>query len=302
MRPDEHPVWWHLSQAWRDSILAGYATFGDVWEGFPELRRFFPANGQTEFDEALLLGDTVADVLDYPLEPIEQVCGPIGTAGITVLFGMAGIGKSLFALHMAAHIAAGEDLGGPEGWKVPRARRVLYFDTEMATQYTQGRLMGVPHVTDNLRLVTLHYLRQNELELDLALKKWREAFQSEEFMSQWDVLILDTVSSNVWPSPDTPSTTDQYWLQLEPMHNKFRAAGKTVIWLDNLNKQGQQYGTVMKLNKCDLSLECLEWEFKGGNQAAFKIDPAGKMRGGESKSDMNIAWSMTPTGWEASDP
>ena len=54
------------------------------------------------------------------LKPIETVCGPLTSAGVTMIAGSAGVGKSLFSLHMAAHIAAGVGL---EDWKVPNPAR-----------------------------------------------------------------------------------------------------------------------------------------------------------------------------------
>jgi len=243
-------------------------------------------------------GHTIVELMALDLPPIERICGPLMSCGITMLAGSAGVGKSLFALHLAAHIAAGEDL---EEWKVPEPRKVIYVDGEMASQYLQGRAIALPATGDNLRLYHNHYVAEKlDGFINLARADHRAFFLRDEIFHLNDVFFFDTVSSLVQPSAEVSVYDPFYWLQLEPWHNEFRAAGKTVIWIDNLNKNGQIFGTSAKQHRVDS-----QWNFEALKDltrhhdatAGFDIK-VGKIRGesdspkGEWQYFKNYGWRL----------
>jgi putative DNA primase/helicase len=252
------------------------------WQGKePEEEEFIPplANKLT-IDRAGMLA------LDLP--PIEQICGPLASAGVTMIAGAAGVGKSLFSLHMAGHIACGEDF---ESWAVPKPRKVLYVDGEMAPQYMQTRLHNVL-ANDNLTLINLHTMRECDAFIDMSQQHWRDYFLADEWIQAYDLFIFDTVSSLVLTNKNVDPFSPEFWLQLEPFHQQFRAEGKTVIWVDNLNKNGTVFGTSVKHHKVDSLWMFNEWKGKP-TRTGFTIE-TGKNRG--DKDDAEGNWYLSSDG------
>ncbi len=218
---------------------------------------------------------TTADVLALKLPPIEQICGPLFSAGITMMAGAAGVGKSLFALNVAAAIASGHHL---ETWKVPKARKTLYVDGEMSPQYLQGRVRSF-QTGDMLQFLHLGLMNEQRFYTDLALPEHRNFFLQSAVFDAFEVFIFDTVSSLVHANEKVDIFSPQYWLQLEPFHQRFRAVGKTVLWVDNLNKQGQVFGTSAKHHKVDAMWLCERFKDKHVDATAAFIISQDKLRG-----------------------
>ena len=225
-----------------------------------------PSNDLTMNAERLL-------ALDLP--PIEQVCGPLYNCGVLMIAGVAGVGKSLFTLSLAAHIAAGKNFAG---WHTPRALPVMYVDGEMATQYLQSRLKRLP-VTSELGMISLESMRQCGDFVDFSQARWRDWFVNSWIFECYEVFIFDTVSSLVLPHKEGDLFAPEYWLQLESFHQQFRAHNKTVIWVDNLNKSGEVFGTSAKHHKVDSMWKFTKWDgCPYLNTAAFTMEQ-GKLRG-----------------------
>ena len=231
-----------------------------------------------------------AATLALPLPPVHQVIGPLYSATVLMIAGKAGVGKSLFTLHLAGHVAAGLHF---ERWHCPGARPVLYVDGEMATQYVQQRLHGVPR-SERLDLIHLESMRQAGQSVDFGKSGWREYFQQPEIFDKYELFIFDTVSSLVMATEQDGIYQPGYWLQLEPFHQAFRAAGKTVIWVDNLNKMGQVFGTTVKHHKVDSMWHFDTWKGKPvGTKAGFEII-LDKARGDTEQPDGR--WYMSSDG------
>lgn len=279
MKLHEHPVWPHISQAWQESLTAGYGSWEDVWNGFPELRRFFPDPDQLPANG--VLWQSIDEVRALELTPIEQLCGPLYSACVLMMAGVAGVGKSLFALQLAACIAAGNNL---QGWYTPKARQVLYVDGEMAPQYMQNRIETIPE-SDNLKLIHLDSMRRLNAFVDFSNEQWRDWFVRDEILDQFDVFFFDTVSSLVLSHSEGAMFSPEYWLQLESFHQQFRSRGKTVVWVDNLNKSGEIFGTAVKHHKVDACWRFEEWAEKPGDATAgFRLFQ-NKQRGDTESAD-----------------
>ena len=251
-----------------------------------------PGAGAPEFITASGMMMGIAETLALELPEIEQLCGALYSSGVLMIAGVAGVGKSLFALHLAAHIAAGKNLGG---WHTPKARPVLYVDGEMAPQYLQSRLKAVPH-SNLLSLIHLESMRRAGGNLDLSQQRWRDWFLRPEVFESHDVFIFDTVSSLVLTDKDSSPYDPQYWLQLELFHREFRSAGKTVIWIDNLNKAGEVFGTSVKHHKVDTMWLLEQWdECPYLHTASFELTQ-GKIRGDTDSADSQF-YFHPENGW-----
>ena len=228
--------------------------------------------------------------LDLP--PPKQICGPLMDAGVTMIAGKSGVGKSLFALGMAAYISAGKNLAT---WHTPKARPVVYIDAENPPGNITARMKLLPIVSE-LGLINLHTMAEADQSFDFSKEEQRQWFVNSWIFECYDVFIFDTVSA-LLVSSDTCSVFDpHYWLQLEQFHNAFKSANKTVVWLDNLNKQGEVYGTALKHHKVDAMWLLEPWEdCPYLHTAAFKLSK-GKVRGEEVIEDQD--WYFHPeNGW-----
>lgn len=213
--------------------------------------------------------------LAIELPDLEQVCGPLTSCQVLMIAGKAGVGKSLFSLSLAAHIASGKNIAG---WHTPEARPVMYVDGEMAGQYLQSRLKKLP-ICNELGMIHLESMRRCSQYVDFADERWRTWFVNSWIFDCYQVFIFDTVSSLVISHQECSQFDPHYWLQLEQFHQAFRAAGKTVIWIDNLNKSGEVFGTAVKHHKVDTMWHLNQWDdCPYLHTAAFDLTQ-GKMRG-----------------------
>ena len=234
---------------------------------------------------------SLEDTKALKLPPIESVCGPLTTASVFMIAGVSGIGKSLFTLHMAAHISCGMDM---DEWKVRKARRVLYVDGEMAVQYLLNRLDQLPHGA-NLDFIHLESMRQAGHFPDMAQQRWRDWFV--DLLQDYDVVIFDTVSSLIMENPETKAYDPRYWLQLEEFHKLTRSEGKTVIWCDNLNKNGEVFGTSTKHHKVDAMWMFTRWKnCPMINSACFEME-TDKHRGLDQEASGKWYYGIN-TGWK----
>ena len=81
---------------------------------------------------------TLKSILETSLPPIEWDCEPIiPHRRRVVVFGEFGALKSWLLLHLGLHLAAGTDW---LGFRIPKPRRVLYIDEEMAEEDLRRRI------------------------------------------------------------------------------------------------------------------------------------------------------------------
>lgn len=183
------------------------------------------------------LGYPKLSIMAMQFPVIEPLVGPITSSMVLMLAGEAGVGKSLWLLECMAHLAAGRLFGY---WDCETPRRVLYIDGEMPGAIIQQRLRNLPD-TDNLRLM----FGRDAPDMSAHDDRQRLMDHAEQF----DVVVFDTVSSLISPQGDIGPFQPEYWLQVTPFNDMLANMGKTVIWVDHLNKQGQVFGTNLKHHK-----------------------------------------------------
>ena len=66
-----------------------------------------------------------------------KLAGPINADSKVYVIAATGVGKTMFGMALAAHIAAGKDF---LAWKIPEPKRVLYIDGEMSPRLIQQRI------------------------------------------------------------------------------------------------------------------------------------------------------------------
>ncbi|HZZ92992.1 MAG TPA: AAA family ATPase [Usitatibacter sp.] len=102
-----------------------------------------------------------------PARP-DIIGGFIAKGGRCLVTGPAGIGKTLFALGLGAHVSMGKTF---LGWDVERPRRVVYMDAEMAPAQTKLRVKRwtkrIPGLSDspNFRIAPFMAVRGKTVDL-----------------------------------------------------------------------------------------------------------------------------------------
>ena len=82
---------------------------------------------------------TARDWLARVIEPKVPLIGPVNADSRVILAGPTGLGKTHFALGIAAHVAAGKPF---LNWPVVGPRRVIYFDGEMPLSLIKERIQA----------------------------------------------------------------------------------------------------------------------------------------------------------------
>lgn len=109
---------------------------------FPELERDLHASNPTapnnqfapSFNQSLL---SASELRALAISPRESLVGSWWREGaLGFLFGPRGLGKTWLAVHLARCLAEGRNCGP---WSIPKARRVLYVDGEMALDGLRDR-------------------------------------------------------------------------------------------------------------------------------------------------------------------
>lgn len=141
---------------------------------------------------------TLKDWLKRDLPAVEYVCDPwLPVAGIAMIYGTRGVGKTNIGLGLALSIAEGEPF---LDFRVPKARKVLYMDGEMQRNLVQARMQKFMTHTPRPRalhnLVYANYADYPRGFGDLSAEGRGRTF-IEEAINQHDadVLILDNKSS-----------------------------------------------------------------------------------------------------------
>jgi len=142
---------------------------------------------------------SMIDYLDLDIEPIEWICKDIvSTKSISMIAGADNTGKSILALQLAMSVAIGVPF---MHFEVPRARKVLLVQFEMADGMVQGRVPKVLKYFSDKYPEKMSYLKTNLKTVlksdlgDLFKDKWdslRGNLQANR-SNQYDLVIVDNL-------------------------------------------------------------------------------------------------------------
>jgi len=143
------------------------------------------------FAESILDADALSK-LEIPKR--ECLVGSWWKAGASgFIFGERGKGKTWMSLYLARRLAEGRDCGP---WKIPKARRVLYVDGEMALDSLQERDCALSQSSGSLLHFLSHQQHFNKLGLGLNFTDpaAQKALLDECDRLNIEVLFLDNLS------------------------------------------------------------------------------------------------------------
>ena len=214
------------------------------------------------------------------------------------IFATRGIGKTWLLMTIALMVSTGKNL---LGFMVPRKRRVLYVDGEMARQDVQERFteladrLQVDVDDDHLVIVAADWQddpmpRVDTLAGQLAL---------ETFVDAADLIIFDNRSCLFDPEgekdPSAWQPANEYLLSL-------RRRGKAVLLAHHANRQGGARGIGKPEDLMNLVMKLSHPEgYTANDGARFMCDitpPDGKARGVWGAAAVPFCIRLTITGWE----
>jgi KaiC/GvpD/RAD55 family RecA-like ATPase len=190
---------------------------------------------------------TFGDFLAHMFPPVELLLNPwLPRRGIAMIFGRAGVGKTILAQTTAYALATG---GSFLGWRAPTPSRVLYVDGEMdpaelvqrfAAIHSANRTVGVANPTENLAIMT-HADANGDLGIpDLADPASNTRDRIEETLGDRDILFLDNISALCRTGVENDAES---WALMNDWLIGMRRRGKTTVLVHHAGKSGKQRGT-----------------------------------------------------------
>ena len=187
------------------------------------------------------------DFLAHQFPPVELLLDPwLPRRGIAMIFGRAGVGKTILAQTTAYTLATG---GAFLGWRAPTPCRVLYVDGEMdpaelgnrfAAIHAANRTVGVASPTENLAIMT-HADANGDFGIpDLADPGSNTRERIEETLVDRDVLFLDNISALCRTGVENDAES---WALMNDWLIGMRRRGKTTVLVHHAGKSGKQRGT-----------------------------------------------------------
>lgn len=222
----------------------------------------------------------LGDLLNDPsIQPRQQLCGPwLLERGRSMVFAPTGVGKSLFALGVAAAVAGGGSFGH---WQAPAPRKVLIIDGEMDPADLKGRLQLIvdaatggdrQSVINNISIYARHDQPTGAPSFpDFGDEKCRQHILECIRSERPDLVILDNVSTLVTVADANASEAWDPFLQ---MLQCIGETGAAVLVVHHANKGGETYHGSSKIPVIFDSLLRLRptGNIGGTGGASFKLD------------------------------
>lgn len=176
----------------------------------------------------------------------------IAVQSLSMVFAARGIGKTFFALTIAAGIATGSRVFGR--WSPPRPATVLYVDGEMPAVSLQERVRHILLGMDsqegaaNLRFLTPDL--QERAMPNLATQEGQETLAP--FLDGVDLLVMDNIATLARTGK---ANDEDSWLPVQEWLLQLRRRGLSVLLVHHAGKNGSQRGTGAKEDILDSVLE-----------------------------------------------
>jgi len=161
-----------------------------------------------------------------------------------MVFAPTGVGKSWFAMGVAAAVAGGGNFGH---WSAPEPRNVLYIDGEMDLSDLKGRFQAIVEAADgvdkisllsNLKLFARHDQPENSRFPDFGSEEESERIIKLVRSNRPDLVVLDNLSTLATVDDNNAS---EAWDPFLRLLQRIRAAGAAVFVVHHSNKGGETY-------------------------------------------------------------
>jgi hypothetical protein len=174
-------------------------------------------------------------------------------AGIILIYGDRGVGKTFFGLGICDALTRREGFGPwSEG---EEAVSCLYIDAELHAQDVKKRLVNHFLKGDRLGRLWVYSDHLSNLlglpKANLFNEKWRSFIKAYSIENNVKVVVLDNIASL---SPGVGENDKELWDPANQWAIELRFAGITVIFLHHANKEGGQRGTHSREDNLDISI------------------------------------------------
>ena len=187
--------------------------------------------------------DTWAARLDK-LPPRIPLIGPLKTSMVGIMYADAGVGKSMFALHLAHAISKGDGLGEWTG--SGRECKALIIDGEMYSRDIDTRLK----MLDGWDLEFQLSEDWPDGGLNLADPLHHPLFYRMAGDARF--IIVDNVVSVTAPVDESLDYfAPQIWMGTAPLRSWARKTNRHILWIDHANRAGKLQGTQAKERDID---------------------------------------------------
>jgi len=168
-----------------------------------------------------------------------------------MVFAPTGVGKSWFAMGVAAAVAGGGSFGH---WSAPEPRRVLYIDGEMDTSDLKGRFQAAISAARDTKAEMIGqniilYARHDQPEGDTSFPDFGSDEHIERILQRVrqvrpQLVVLDNLST-LATVDDTNAASA--WDPFLKLLQRIRGAGAAVLVVHHANKGGETYNGSSKI-------------------------------------------------------
>lgn len=172
-----------------------------------------------------------------------------------LIYAQRGVGKTWFALTLAAGISQGRWLFGAPFWYCTKARKVLYLDGEMAAPDLQERLISIRGNNPNLIIENPEFGKRSN-SLDLFDDRCQAAVIKLAIDMQIEVIVIDNLATLYHcPKPNDSES----WRQYDKFIIECRRLGIALIIIDHCGKNFDN-GAAGSYAKQNIVNHCIELE------------------------------------------
>lgn len=188
----------------------------------------------------------INEIDPIPIEYIFYPCLP--TQGIAFIYAATGVGKTLFSLNLAYSIAQG---GNFLKYIVPKPRKVLYIDGEMAFNQVHSRLMqiklnhGELDYPENFNLLTpdkIHPFRMPKIDCPHGQQTYDDIFDKYNY----ELIVIDNLS--MLSTFDENKSNE--WILIQDWLLKHRSKGRSFIIVHHAGKEKMGYRGTSRMLDC----------------------------------------------------
>jgi len=243
--------------------------------------------------EPPLVALNIKELLALNIPPRELILSPwLPTQGLTMIYAVRGIGKTLVALWLAYAVATG---GSFLKWKADKSRRVLYLDGEMPLVSMQERMARIVKDTANeppddyFRLVNPD---AQERGFNLATEEGQRRL--EPLLTGVELVIVDNISTLASFGRENESES---WLPLQEWALNLRRRNISVLFIHHAGKGGSQRGTSRREDVLDTVIALRHPKnYDPQSGAHFEVHFE-KARGLMGEDAAPFDAKLTPQGW-----
>jgi KaiC/GvpD/RAD55 family RecA-like ATPase len=188
---------------------------------------------------------------------------------ITEMFAWRGTGKTVFALGLGYHLAAGKDF---LGMSIPSAAKVLYVEGELPAGQLKERMkqlssgLDIPKGNFTMFSKSLQQRDRDQAPVTIKTEEGRLAVEAKIAEHDATVVIFDSITSLAKIS----TNNEDNWIPITEWFVDLRCKGICVIYLQQSGKNFEQRGHSASEDPIDLAMKLTK---TGGNpgSAAFDI-------------------------------